>query len=115
MFHFIVIGMVVVIVAGLALFSMTFESQQELEEINIINQERQSQIITESVNVSGGIDNKSIKISNTSNDDVSIIQIRVYDGMGDFVKSFDVNYIILGNSEFLISDLPQELQGMLVQ
>ena len=48
---------------------------------------------------------------------IEIIQIRVYDESGEFVESFDVDEIILGNtiSEILPENLPIPLQEMLIQ
>ena len=114
--HLIIVGLVIAVISSLVLMNNTIENQQNLEKINISNQEIQSLIITESISLSGfKTSTGSISLTNTSNEDITMIQIRVYDDNGNFVKSFDIDEIISGNTEITIDDLPLELQGMLVQ
>ena len=114
--HLIIIGLVVAVIASLVLMNNTIDNQQDLEKINTSNQEIQSLIITESISLSGFKTNTgSISLSNTSNEDITMIQIRVYDDNGNFVKSFDIDEIISSNTDITISDLPLELQEMMSQ
>ena len=76
--------------------------------------EIQHQRMQVSSGIKGIIDSDNIVIENSLNEDVSIIQIRVYDDdNGDFVQSFPINQTISGNVSFEFDDLPQELRGMI--
>ena len=112
----VIIGIVGISILSITLIYSTIDHQQDLEEITVNKHHLMLKMLSESVSVNGvGTSKGDIELYNTSNDDTKIIQIRVYDGIGDFTKSFDVSEIVLGNSEKLITDLPLELKEMLVQ
>lgn len=117
MIPLIAIGLITIVVASMVLINDSISSQQELAEINIIQYEKQNEIATETNNIKAiSTSTGSIEFTNSQNEEIHIIQIRVYDD-GDYVKSFDIDETISGNSEIIIenSDLPAELQEMLVQ
>ena len=72
---------------------------------------------TETNNIKAINTDGTIELFDTSNEEIHIIQIRVYDDDGNFVESFDVDRIISGNTKLDISpeNLPVELREMLVQ
>ena len=109
------IGIMSIIIGGIAGMYFVIDNQQELSEANVLVQEKNNQITSELINIKGTNTNTgSIEFSNSQNEEIKIIQIRVYDESGDFVESFDIDYIINGNTELEISDLPTPLQEMLV-
>ena len=116
MIPLVAIGLITIVVASLVLINDSIQNQQELVEINIIQYEKQNEIAVETNNIKAiKTDFGGIEFSNTSNEEIHIIQIRVYDDNGNYVESFDVDEIILGNSEIIIenTDLPISLQVML--
>ena len=118
MIPLVAIGLITIVVASLVLINGSIQNQQELAQINLTQYEMYNEIAAETNNIKGTTTNDgSIEFSNTQNQPISIIQIRVYDDDGEYVESFDVDEIILGNSEIIIenTDLPIVLQGMLVQ
>jgi len=116
MIPLVAIGLVTIVVASLVLINDSISSQQELAEINSIVQQKNNEIAAETNNIKAiKTDFGGIEFSNTSNEEIHIIQIRVYDDDGNYVESFDVDEIILGNTELEITDLPISLQEMLVQ
>lgn len=94
------IGLVVVIVGALALMFTVINDQQDLNEINIENQIKQSQRITESLSIRGAIINntKTIELENLSNEIVSVIQLRAYDEDGEFLESSVIGVDVNGNT-----------------
>ena len=114
MIPLLAIGLVTIVVASLVMINSSIDNQQELVEINIENYEMYNEIAAETNNIKAIKTDGTIEFSNTSNEEISIIQIRVYDDDGNYVESFDVDEIIPGNTELLeISDLPISLQEML--
>jgi len=112
MIPLVAIGLITIVVASLVMISSSIDNQQELVEINIIQYEKQNEIAAETNNIKAIKTDGTIEFSNTSNQQINVIQIRVYDD-GNYVESFDVDEIILGNTELEITDLPAELQVML--
>jgi len=116
MIPLVAIGLITIVVASLVLINDSISSQQELAQINSIVQQKNNEIAAETNNIKAiKTDFGGIEFSNTSNEEIKIIQIRVYDDDGNYVESFDVDEIISGNTQLEITDLPVELQGMLVQ
>jgi len=117
MIPLVAIGLITIVIASLVLINDSISSQQELAEINIIQYEKQNEIAAETNNIKAISTDYTIEFSNSQNEEIKIIQIRVYDDDGNYVESFDVDYLINGNSEIEISqeNLPAELQVMLVQ
>lgn len=111
----IVIGLVSVVIVSLVLINGTIDNQQELSEINISVQQKNNEIAIETISIKGDHTNGILKLSNLSNEEIKVIQIRVYDSNGDFVESFEINEIIQGNTELEITNLPISLQEMLAQ
>lgn len=110
------IGIMSIIISGIVGMYIVIDTQQELSEINVLVQEKNIEISSELINIKGiNTNTGSIEFSNSQNEEIKIIQIRVYDEFGNFVESFDIDEIISGNSEIEISSLPMELQEMLVQ
>jgi len=114
MIPLVAVGLITIVIASLVLMNSIIENQQELVEINIIQYEKQNEIATETHSIKGTNTDGVIQLSNYSNEDIHIIQIRVYDDDGNFVESFDIDSIISGNSELEITDLPTSLQEMLL-
>ena len=115
MIPLVAIGLITIVVASLVLINSSIGNQQELVEINIIQYEKQNEIAAETNNIKGMKTNDTIEFTNSQNEEIHIIQIRVYDDSGNYVESFDVDYIIHGNDVMEITDLPISLQEMLVQ
>ena len=118
MIPLVAIGLVTIVVVSLVMINSSIDNQQELVEINIENYEMYNEIAAETNNIKAvKTDFGGIEFSNTSNEEIEIIQIRVYDDDGNYVESFDVDEIILGNTEIIIenTDLPISLQEMLVE
>jgi len=110
----IIVFVVIIGLAMVGIFSI-IEDGQELSEINISVQEKNNEITSELINIKGTNTNTgSIEFTNTQNEEIKIIQVRVYDDNGEYVGSFEIDEIVSGNSEIEISNLPQELQEMLV-
>ena len=110
------IGIMSIIIGGIAGMYYVIDNQQELSEVNISVQEKNNEMVSELINIKGTNTNTgSIEFRNLQNEEIRIIQVRVYDESGDFVVSFDIDEIISGNTEIEITDLPIPLQGMLVQ
>ncbi len=105
------VGIIGVSISGIL---SIIDDSQELSQINHTVSQKQNEITSELINIkavstiSGGIE-----FSNTSNEKIKIIQIRVYDDSGEYVESFDVSEIILGNVQLEVTDLPISLQEML--
>ncbi len=115
MIPLVAIGLITIVIASLVLINGSIDNQQELAEINNIVQQKNQEITSELINIKGGITNTgSIEFSNSQNEEIHIIQIRVYDDDGNYVESFDVDSIISGNTKLEISSLPTELQEMLL-
>ncbi len=116
MIPLVAIGLVTIVIASLVLINGSIDNQQELVEINLIQYEMYNEIATETNNIKAIKTDSTIELSNTSNEEIRIIQIRVYDDDGNFVESFDVDSIIYGNTKLEISpeNLPVELQEMLL-
>lgn len=116
MIPLVAIGLITIVVVSLVLINGSITNQQELAEINLTQYEMYNEIAAETNNIKGmKTDFGGIEFSNSQNEDIKIIQIRVYDDYGVYVESFDVDEIILGNTALEITDLPAELQVMLVQ
>ena len=89
-------------------------NQQELANINEEITEKQLDKIQEKISISGIIDDDGLlMIDNDGTQDVEIIQIRVYDDQGNFVKSFPLNNTVSGNTFLEFDNLPGELKTML--
>ena len=89
-----------------------------MAEINLTQYEMYNEIAAETNNIQAISTNTgSIEFTNSQNEEIRIIQIRVYDDYGEYVESFDIDYMIHGNSEIIIenTDLPISLREMLVQ
>jgi len=108
---------VFVSIVGLSMVGLfgIIDDGQELSEINSKVQQKNIEIAVESLSIKGDRTDGTLKLSNYSNEEIRIIQIRVYDELGNYVKSFDIDEIIQGNTEITIEDLPISLQEMLVQ
>ncbi len=117
MIPLVAIGLITIVIASLVLINNSIQNQQELAEINYIVQQKNQEITSELINIKGDITDGTIILSNTSNEEIKVIQIRVYDDDGNYVESFDVSEIILGNTklEILPDSLPILLQEMLLQ
>ncbi len=113
MIPLVAIGLVTIVIASLVLINGSIDNQQELAEINNIVQQKNIEITSELINIKGTNTDGTIEFTNTQNEEIHIIQVRVYDDMGDFVKSYDIDEIVSGNTEIEISSLPAELQEML--
>lgn len=115
MIPLVAIGLVTIVVASLVLINGSIQNQQELAEINLTQYEMYNEIAAETNNIKAVNTNTgSIEFSNSQNEEINIIQIRVYEN-GNYVESFDINEIILGNTILDVTDLPILLQEMLVQ
>ena len=116
MIPLVAIGLVTIVIASLVLINGSIDNQQELVEINLIQYEMYNEIATETNNIKGVNTDGIIQLSNTSNEEIKVIQIRVYDDDGNYVESFDIDEIISGNVQLEISpeNLPVELQEMLL-
>jgi len=110
----IIIGMLAITGISLGLIYSSIENQQELSEINYEVTQTQMQAMHESASVTGIVDSDYMVIENSMNEDINLIQIRVYDDDGNFVKSFLVNNTISSNSVLTLDDLPAELQNMIL-
>ena len=109
------IGIMSIIIVGIAGMYSVIDHQQEISEINTIVQEKNIERESELLNIKGVITNTgNIEFSNSQNEDIKIIQIRVYDSEGDFVESFDIDVIANGHTYSEISDLPISLQEMIL-
>lgn len=117
MIPLVAIGLITIVIASLVLINDSISNQQELAQINHIVQQKNIQITSELINIQAVNLGDTIEFINTQNEEIHIIQIRVYDVSGNYVKSFDVDYVIHGNNsiEILSENLPAELQGMLIQ
>ncbi len=116
MIPLVAIGLITIVIASLVLINGSIDNQQELAEINHTIQQKNQEITSELINIKGDIINGSIELTNSQNEEIHIIQIRVYDDDGNYVESFDVSEIILGNTklEILPDSLPIILQEMLL-
>jgi len=116
MIPLVAIGLITIVIASLVLINGSIQNQQELAEINIIQYEMYNEIAAETNNIKAiKTDFGGIEFTNSQNEEIKIIQIRVYDDYGVYVESFDIDEIILGNTELEITDLPIPLQEMLLQ
>ena len=115
MIPLVAVGLVTIVIASIVLINGSIDKQQELSQINLIQYEKQNEIAAETHSIKG-ITTKdgSIEFTNSQNEEIHIIQIRVYDDDGNYVESFDVDSIISGNTELEITSLPTELQEMLL-
>lgn len=110
-----------IIIMAIVIFSIVginnvISNQQKLANVNEKIIEKQLKKIQEAISISGEItDDGTAIITNGGTQDVTIIQYRVYDDDGNFVKSFSVNNTISSNSVSIIDDLPKELQGMMLK
>ena len=111
----IVLGVLAIAGISLGLIYSSIENQQELSEINYKVTQTQMQEMYESASVTGVIDSDYMTIKNSMNEDINLIQIRVYDDDGNFVKSFSVNNTISSNSVLKLDNLPSELQNMILE
>ena len=111
----IVLGVLAIAGISLGLIYSSIENQQELSEINYKVTQTQMQEMYESASVTGVIDSDYMTIKNSMNEDTNLIQIRVYDDDGNFVKSFSVNNTISSNSVLKLDDLSTELQNMILE
>lgn len=115
MIPLVAIGLITIVIASLVLINDSISSQQELAEINLAQYEMYNEIAAETISIKGITTiSGSIEFSNSQNEEIHIIQIRVYDDYGEYVESFDIDYVINGNTDLEISDLPAELQVMLL-
>ena len=117
MFPVIVIGFVAIVGISLALILSSIDEQQELSEINYSMNQNQMEQINESVGIKSAIHSTNgsvygVSFENVLNEEISIIQIRVYDDSGNFVKSFMMNDTISGNTRMNLN-IPLELQEMM--
>ena len=114
--YVIIIGMMALVLTSLTLMHSSIDDQQELQEINDVVSQNKITQMSESSGVSGiiGVDSsEGIAIQNSMNEDVEIIQIRVYDDSGNFVESFSMNQTISGNSlNFL--NVTSDLEAMIL-
>lgn len=116
MIPLVAIGLITIVIASLVLINSSIDNQQELAQINSIVQQKNNEIAAETISISGISTNTGgIEFTNSQNEEIHIIQIRVYDESGDFVESFDIDEIISGNIQLEITSLPISLQEMLVQ
>ena len=107
MIPLVAIGIITIVVASLVLINGSISNQQELVEINLENYEKQNEIAAEIHSIKGDITKDgSIEFTNYSNEEIHVIQIRVYDDDGNYVESFDINEIISGNTELEITVCP---------
>ncbi len=114
MIPLVAIGLITIVVASLVLINSTIQDQQELSDINISVQQKNTEIAAETLSIKGmKTDLGSIQFTNSQNEEIQIIQVRVYDDNGDYVESFDVDSIIYGNTKLEVTDFPISLQEML--
>jgi len=119
--YLVIIVFTSIIGIGMAGIFSIINHGQELSEINNTVQLKNTEIAVETLSIKGeivdGNTDGTITLSNLSNQEIRVIQIRVYGDDGEFVKSFDIDYMINGNVQLTIlpENLPAELQGMLVQ
>jgi len=115
MIPLVAIGLITIVIASLVLINGSIQNQQELSQINLENHKKQNEIAAETNNIKAVKTDGTIEFTNYSNEEIHIIQIRVYDDDGNYVESFDVSEIISGNTklEIIPDNLPTELQEML--
>jgi len=114
MIPLVAIGLVTIVIASLVLINGSIDNQQELSQINLENYEMYNEIATETNNIKAIKTDGVIELSNTSNEEIKVIQIRVYDDDGNYVESFEIDSIIYGNTKSEITDLPIPLREMLL-
>jgi len=112
--YLMVIIFVSIVVSSLVLINGSIDNQQELSQINNMVQQKNTEIVVETLSIQGYNTDGIISLSNLSNEPINVIQIRVYED-GNFVESFEVNEIIHGNTELQLEHLPIVLQEMLLQ
>lgn len=102
-----------IVIFSIAGINSIISNQQELVDVNEEIIEKQLKKIQETTSISGAMTDDGVAmITNGGTNDMTLIQIRVYDDNGDFVKSFPMNQTISGNSkEFL--NMTSELQAMM--
>jgi len=113
--YLIIIIMMAIVTTSLALIKASIDDQQELQEINQVMSQNKFTQMSEFSGVSGIINldvSDNILIQNSINEDVVVIQIRVYDDDGNFVESFPMNQTISGNSEQFLN-VTSELEAMI--
>ena len=109
----VVIGFVAIVGVSITAILGVIQDNQDLSEINNEISQKQHNAMSVSSGVSSSVDDGNILFENSLNQDVEIIQIRVYDDQGNFVKSFPLNNTISGNTSLEFQNLPSELQTML--
>ncbi len=110
----IIIFVSIVTIAMVGMFSIINDGQ-ELSEVNNSVQQKNLEIAVESLSIKGDHTDNVLKLTNHSNEEIRVIQIRVYDDDGNFVESFSIDETIQGNTELEVTDLPIPLQEMITQ
>ena len=100
MSHFVFIGLVAFVIIAIGVISTMNNESQNIAQINREMSISQQDRITELVSLTGEILGDKMTIINQGNDDIKIIQIRMYDDdSGNFVSAYPMNLIITGNTE----------------
>ena len=111
----IAIGIVGIVVVSVLFIGSTLQESQELNTIEDKNHDLKVTILNEISGIEGTIETDEIFFENLSNEEIDIIQIRVYDDNGDYVESFDLNYTVPGNSNSNFTGIPLDLKRYLVE
>lgn len=101
---------------GISLTAMTSVTmnQQEIAKVDREIVEKQTQTITEIETVSAiPTELGNAEINNQNNEDVRIIQIRVYDDDGNIVGTYPMDQVIQGNAVGELI-LPAEVQELML-
>lgn len=109
----VVIGFMAILGVSLTIIFSSIQDNQVLSEINNKVSQNRHTAMSVSSGVSGSVEDGNILFENLLNQDVEIIQIRVYDDKGNFVKSFPFNSTVSGNTSLEFQNLPGELQTIL--
>ena len=109
----VIIGFMAIVGVSLTAIFSSIQDNQDLSQINNEISQKQHDAMSASSGVSGLVEDGNILFENSLNQDIEIIQIRVYDDQGNFVKSFPLNSTISGNTSLEFQNLPEELQNML--
>jgi hypothetical protein len=108
--------LVFVAIVGTSLSYMygTLEDQQNLTEITNKVMKQQERAITDITSLEAiTTDDGSIKFKNSGNSEVKIVQIRVYDDDGNFVRSFPIDFDVAGNAKLEMSNMTSELRDLI--
>lgn len=113
--YLVILLIVSVVISSILGISSSIDDQQELSQLNDDVAEKQMTRMDEKSSITGTFSKSNVNLSNLGNEDISVIQIRVYDDNGKFISAHNINNTISGNSKLNISDLPSDLKKLLGQ